>query len=325
VNRSPLVTGGVLAVLAVLLTLAVQVQAARERTYPARDDDVEWLYVRSGAALRLMTGALAGFAADVYWIRAIQHYGDTKRRLAGRPDDPEPPPMLAAMPPDQGAEPAAGYALLYPLLDITTTLDPRFKIAYRFGAVFLAEPHPRGPGRPDLAQALLEKGIRAQPDKWEYMEDIGFVHYWYDHDYKAAAAWFAKASQVPGAPWWLQSLAASTLAEGGDRRSSRVMWEAIRQSAEVDWLREEAERRLYQLQALDQIDQLQPRVDRFTQAAGAPPARWQTLVRAGVLSGIPLDPGGVPFDLVEGRVQVSRRSPLWPMPEEPQASGRPPS
>ena len=65
--------------------------------------------------------------------------------------------------------------------------------------------------RPDLAIALLEKGLRAQPDKWEYMEDIGFVHYWYVHDYRAAGSWFQKASDVPGAPWWLRSLAATSM------------------------------------------------------------------------------------------------------------------
>ena len=44
---------------------------------------------------------------------------------------------------------ADDYPLLYPLLDLTTTLDPRFNIAYRFGAVFLAEPYParRRPAR----------------------------------------------------------------------------------------------------------------------------------------------------------------------------------
>ena len=51
------------------------------------------------------------------------------------------------------------YDLLYPLLDLTTTLDPLFNIAYRFGAIFLAEAYPAGAGRPDLAVALLEKGI----------------------------------------------------------------------------------------------------------------------------------------------------------------------
>src|SRR6476469_802161 len=67
----------------------------------------------------------------------------------------------------RSAEADDPYALLYPMRDITTTLDPRFNIAYRFGAMFLAEPYPSGPGRPDLAIALLEKGLRERPDKWE--------------------------------------------------------------------------------------------------------------------------------------------------------------
>src|SRR5439155_9043203 len=110
---------------------------------------------------------------------------------------------------------------------------------------------------------LLEKGLEAQPDRWEYMEDVGFVHYWYEHNYKAAADAFDKAAQVPGAPWWLRSLAATTLEQGGDRRSSRTMWLAIRESAEIDWLRRDADRRLTQLDALDQIDARQRVVDRY--------------------------------------------------------------
>src|SRR5262249_30898063 len=150
--------------------------------------------------------------------------------------------------------------------------------------------YPRGPGRPDLAIALLEKGLRAQPDKWEYMEDIGFVHYWYRHDYREASRWFGSASEIPGAPWWLRSLAASTLAQGGDRQSSRLMWQVIRQSSEIDWLRQDAERRLAQLDALDAIDELQRRVNILTARTGEAPKDWLALVRAGLLPRAPLDP-----------------------------------
>ena len=305
-------TVGVIAAAVALLAGAVQLQAARERAYPSADNDVEAMYLRSGQAIRRLTGAYSALAADGYWIRAIQYYGGTKQRLQAQPRVPEPPPMLAV-------PTSNDYSLLYPMLDITTTLDPRFAIAYRFGAVFLAEAYPRGPGRPDLAVALLEKGLRAQPDKWEYMEDIGFVHYWYGHDYRAASRWFQKASEVNGAPWWLRSLAATTLAQGGDRQSSRVMWEAIRQSAEIDWLRQDAERRLLQLQALDHLDQLQRIVDTFARDASKPPAGWQPLVRARVLPGVPLDPSRTAYELTpEGRVHISPTSPLAPLPDEPQ-------
>lgn len=312
-------TAGAVAIAAVLLTGAVQLQAARERSYPARVSSEESLYVRSGTAIRRLAGPMTTLAADLYWIRALQHYGGTKVRLTQQARLPEPPPSLAAATDE--------YALLYPLLEITTTLDPRFRIAYRFGAVFLAEAYPSGPGRPDLAIALLEKGLRAQPDKWEYMQDIGFVHYWYRHDYRAASQWFQRGSEVPDAPWWLRSLAATTLAQGGDRRSSRLMWAAIRQSAEIDWLRTDAERRLRQLDALDAIDELQRRVDLFAKSAGAPPADWQALVRAGLLASEPRDPALTPYELTsEGKVRLSSESSLWPLPDEaPPLAPPPPS
>jgi hypothetical protein len=304
-------TAGVVVLAGLLLAGAAELQAVRERRYPPPADQVDQsLYVQSGSAARRLAGAYASLAADLYWIRAIQHYGATKLRLmASQRTGPEPPPLIAA--------PVDEYRLLYPLLDLTTTLDPRFNIAYRFGSVFLAEPYPAGPGRPDLAIALLEKGLRGRPDKWEYMQDIGFVHYWYDHDYKAAAEAFRKASEMPGAPWWMKSLAATTLVQGGDRRSSRLMWEALRQS-EVDWLRRDAERRLQQLRALDDIDALQRLVDDYAQRAGQPPDDWRALVRAGALRGVPLDPARTPYQLsAGGRVGLSRTSPLWPLPTEP--------
>src|SRR6185503_14964586 len=125
--------------------------------------------------------------------------------------------------------------------------------------------------------------------------------------------------EVPGAPWWLRSLAATTLAQGGDRQSSKVMWEAIRQSAEIAWLRQDAERRLVQLRALDEIDALQRAVDEHARRTGHPPADWAALVRGGVLRGVPLDPTGTPYELEAGRVRLSRSSPLYPLPTEPAA------
>src|SRR5438105_5763007 len=159
-GRHAIRAAGVLALVAVLMTAAVQVEALHERAYPLSDTGDDSMYLRSGRALRHMTITLNALAADMYWIRAIQYYGGIKRRLNA---DPALPPAAIA---------AAEYDQLYPMLDMTTSLDPRFKIAYRFGAVFLAEAYPNGPGRPDLAVRLLEKGLREEPDKWEYMEDI---------------------------------------------------------------------------------------------------------------------------------------------------------
>jgi hypothetical protein len=308
-----------LTLMAALFAGAISVQAARERAYPVPVVDEETLTLTSGSMVRRLSLAFTGLAADLYWIRAIQYYGSTKRKLEAEFPARMPPPSLVA-------DPTINYPLLYPLLDLTTTLDPRFNVAYRFGAIFLAEPSPSGPERPDLAVALLEKGLRERPDKWEYMEDIGFVHYWYRRDYPAAAAWFDKAGRVAGAPWWLKSLAATTLAQGGDRQSSRQMWTAIRESAEIDWLRNDAERRLLQLRALDEIDALQQRVNAFAARTGLKAVTWPMLARAGVVPGNMADPTGTPYELTsDGLVRLSQRSRLWPPPEEPQSHRRPTS
>ena len=296
------------AAVGVLMTLAIAVAQVRDARYPRPAASRESLSLTSGPAVRRLSLGYGALAADLYWIRAIQYYGALRLRNEG-------------VDPGQAGERERGshYQLLYPLLDLTTTLDPRFNIAYRFGAIFLAEPPPGGAGRADLAIQLLEKGLRELPDKWDYMMDIGFVHYWWTRDYRTAADWFERASLVPGAPSWLRALAATTVASGGDRRTSRLMWEQIRQSAEVDWLRRQATWRLMQLQALDDIDALQRLLDRERENGGTPSSEWRALVQVGRLRGIPADPTGVPYEIgAGGRVRLGAASTLRPLPEEPQ-------
>lgn len=299
------------------MALAIAVQSARERRYPLTAVDRATLYVTSATTARRLSIGYSALAADVYWIRALQYYGNLRLQndaAAAGAAGPKGPALRTT-----GDRPAGSdYELLYPLLDLTTTLDPRFNIAYRFGSIFLAERPPGGAGRADLAIRLLEKGLRELPDKWEYMLDIGFVHYWWTRDFRAAADWFDRASRVQGAPPWLRALAATTLVAGGDRRTSRLMWEQIRQTAEVDWLRLQAERRLIQLQALEAMDDLQRLVDRETAETGTRLTDWRPLIRARRLRGIPADPAGIPYQIApDGRVRLGAGSPLAPLPDEP--------
>ncbi len=279
------------------LGAAVSLQMMRDRWYPRDDAEREQiLYVRSGAALQRITLSFDALAADVYWIRAIQHYGGD--RLSG-------------------PKAAAKYQLLFPLLDLTTTLDPYFNIAYRFGAIFLSEAYPGGAGRPDESIALLQKAITVMPHKWQYYHDVGFVYYWRMRDYKTAAAWFQRAAAQPNAPNWLQPLAASMLVHTNDRAAARFLWQQIAQSEEA-WLRRNAERALLQLQAMDDIDKLQAVVQRFPPADGEHYS-WNDLIRRRLLIREPTDPVGTPYliDPVTGGVRVSEQSPLFPMPQEP--------
>jgi hypothetical protein len=287
------VVGGIAATAALGAAIALQVTRDRlhSREVQARTN---LLYVQSGEALKRIVLDFDALASDVYWIRAIQHYGGD--RLAG---------------PGKTRK----YELLYPLLDLTTSLDPYFTIAYRFGQIFLSEGYPGGPGRPDQAIALLKKGISAEPEKWQYYLDIGFVYYWHLRDFRTAADWFKLAHTRPGAPNWLEPLAAAIMTEAGDRESSRFLWSKIRESEEP-WLRRSAERGLAQIQALDELDQLNLLVTRFPPPAGQPYS-WEWLMRRGVVRAVPADPARTPYEIdpATGTVTLSAQSELNPLPK----------
>jgi hypothetical protein len=274
--------------------IAVGLQVARDRRYGAQERETERiLYVRSGAAVQRLALGFDALAADVYWIRAIQHYGgDRLARERGRK-----------------------YELLYPLLDLTTALDPYFTIAYRFGAIFLSEAYPGGPGSPEDARRLLKKGLTTEPNKWQYYYDIAFVYYWHDRDYKSAAEWFQKAALQPSAPNWIQPLVGSMLTAGGERQAARMIWGQILQS-DQEWLRRAAERNLLQLDALDAIDELRAITHRYPPSAGEAYS-WESFIRRGILRGIPADPSGTPFviDPATGDVSLSPQSALHPLPD----------
>ena len=275
------------------LGVAAAVLRASQDLTPASHVAERVLYLKSPAVVRHLSLGFGALLSDIYWIRTIQHFGADRRssRTTGR------------------------FELLAPLLDLTTTLDPQFGVAYRYGAILLALEKPEGPGRPDQAIALLEKGLRSNPDRWQFAYDLGFIHYFYTFDYAAAGKWFERAARMPRAPEWILPLAATTLARGGDRASARAMLTRLQESNEA-YIRRAAARGLQQLQALDEIDRLQELIDRYPEGHVGQPESWLDLVKEGMLPGLPVDPQHVPYtyDPSTHRVSLSPQSPLGPLP-----------
>jgi hypothetical protein len=288
-------SGATAAVIAGLLGLSVTLQVIRDRGWAPYEPVTPLMWLQSASTMKRAALGFDALVADVYWMRAVVYFG--RQSLS--------------------TDPNKNYDLLYPLLDFVTTLDPRFNVAYRFGAIFLSEPQPAGPGRPDQAIALLEKGFRLQPHRWEYLHDIGFIHYWHRRDFEQGAQWMERAAEVPGSPIWLRSTAAMLHADRGNRDSARLLWRQLGEAAENESLREIAALRLVQLDAMDAIDDLMARADRYERATGRFPAAWQDLIDARLIRGVPQDPSGTPYTLdpAERAIRVSRTSALWPMPQ----------
>jgi hypothetical protein len=122
-----------------------------------------------------------------------------------------------------------------------------------------------------------------------------------------------EAAEVPGAAFWLRTMAADLLARGGDRAQSRRMWTQMFEQGEEGFIRENARNRLRILDSLDRRDAVAQAVAELERRSGRRPARLEELVAAGLWRGPLADTAGVPFgyDPQTGRVFIPETSPMW--------------
>jgi hypothetical protein len=258
---------------------------ARLGVYRAQEDA---LYL-TGKQLRRLAPGFEDLLADLYWLRTVQYYGG--QRIWG----------------------GGHYELLAPLIDVVTDLDPRLEIAYRYGAIFLSERPPVGAGDPRAGVAILEKGIRNNPLDWRLRQDLGFFLFTFLNDSKRGADVLREAARLPGAPFWLESMAAQILYKGGDRETSRRIWKGMYDQAEEGPMKYNALVHLRYLDALDEAEALMRLVRAYEQRTGQKPDSLDQLRAAGLLRAAPVDPSGTPFayDRETGKVSLDRKSELW--------------
>jgi hypothetical protein len=236
----------------------------------------EILYLPSGKTVKRLSLGYSGLLADIYWTRAVQYFGSKHLKHSRQ------------------------YDLLYPLLDITTDLDPKLIVAYEYGAVFLSQKTPEGAGQPDKAVLLAEKGIRANPEYWRLCFILGFVHYIDGHDAAAAQAAFERGSRVPGALPWMKVMAARMAERSKDINTSIILWQAVYETTPDKTVKDTAQSHLASLQAERDIAELERRVEVYRQRTGALPVSWADMIRAGVIPGIPVAPKHEPYVLKPG-------------------------
>lgn len=263
--------------------LQQRIDVERNAMHQERDD----LVMRSGKLLKAMSLDYAPLVADLYWTRAVQYYGNKHARRD------------------------ANLELLWPLLDVTTTLDPNLIVAYRFGSTFLAEPAPRGAGHPELGIALLERGIKANPEHWRLYEDLGFIYYFELKDYPRAAAAFDEGSKNPDALIWMKVMAAKIAAEGESVTTSVFLWNDIYKTTKDPQLKENAQTHLRLLQVQLDCKQLDALADEFQKRTGHRPVHMIDLVHEGLLAQLPGDPMGFPYVFgPDGKAALNPQSPL---------------
>ncbi len=240
----------------------------------------EVLYIPSPKLLKRLSLGYDGLLADVYWTRAVQYFGG--KRVTGQ----------------------TRYQLLWPLLNITTQLDPHLIPAYAFGGTFLTVKPPLGPGAPDKAIELVEYGIRNNPDDWRLYYDLGFIYYDLK-DYRNASDAFLRGSRTPKAHPFLKVLAAQTAERGGEPETARMLWSATYQTTNDKYIKANAAAHLRALKVEQDVTELEKIVETFEQRTGHVPQSFAQLQAEGYVRGIPTDPFGKAYKIgAGGHVEV---------------------
>lgn len=241
----------------------------------------EVLYIPSPKVLKRLSLGYDGLLADIYWTRAVQYFGGHHHMGASH------------------------YALLAPLLEITTALDPHLTIAYEFGANFLAPAPPNGAGTPQRAIELEQYGIRNNPDDWHLYYNLGFIYYLEMKDYSKAAEAFARGSKIPGAHPFLKIMAAEMAQHGGETGMARLLWATTYQSTTDSNVKANAAAHLRALKADEDVTTLERLVALYREKTGHLPSSFSDLRAAAMLNSIPVDPLGNSYKLMpDGSVQV---------------------
>jgi hypothetical protein len=245
----------------------------------------EELLLRSGPLLKKLSLGYDSLLADIYWTRAVQYYGS---RVGNKGEK---------------------FELLWPLLDITTSLDPHLTVAYRFGAIFLSEPAPIGADRADLAVELVKRGVASNPDDWRLESDLGFLYYWHLKNYPEASAAYLEASKKKDGPVLMKMMAAEIAAKGDSFSASRAIWTEIFETAQDPSTKKNAFQHLQSLQAQEDLLALNKYAEDYRKRTGRYPASVRELYERRVLSGIPIDPAGIPYIFgPDGKAQLDPKS-----------------
>ena len=241
----------------------------------------EVLYISSPTLLKRMSLGYDGLLADVYWTRAVQYFGE---KLARGSDH---------------------FDLLAPLLEITTTLDPRLMVAYEYGSNFLAPKIPGGAGQPERAIKLVEFGIRHNPDQWRLYYDLGFIYYMELEDYEKAATAFADGARLPKTHQIMPIMAAKMAEHAGNIQTARLMWGTTLQTTLDPRVKSNAVAHLNALQVDEDVTTLEKLVSLYRERNGHLPQSFSDLETANLLRGVPTDPLGHTYKLMpDGHVEV---------------------
>ena len=235
----------IIAGFAAVIVLSGFIQRSRA---PLPDDYADSDLNMNGSRLKGFAFGTEGLIADWYYMRALQYVGD---KLLNRKSETINIDDLRDLNP----------RLLFPMLENATDLDPHFIAAYSYGAVVLPA---IDPGK---AIDLAVKGIVNNPNEWRLYQHLGYI-FWKLGQYDKASEVYEKGSQVAGAQPFMKMMAASMRTQGGSRGTSRLIYREMLDNSDDEQVRITAERRLNELDSLDEREAIDKTLAQFKETNG---------------------------------------------------------
>lgn len=239
-------------------------------------------YMPKAEILRMTSGEFSTLLADYAVVRTLFYFGTifdlNQRNVTTRPE----------------------YAQMYHNLVQALKLDPYNQDIYYFAqATFTWDV-----GRIRETNKILEYGLNYRVWDWQLPFWLGFNHAYFLKQYDQAAVYFKKAAELSGNDLFTR-LAARFYYEAGQEQLGIAFLDTMIQGA-----RDERIRKLYQNRkdALVAVRSLREAVSRYQARFGHRPANLRSLVEAGLLEALPVDPYGGTFYLDEaGQVRSTSK------------------
>ncbi len=174
-----------IAILLIIITLPVIVFFNIKSSILTKPNPDVYLYLPSGNYLRTLSMGNPSFVGDLLMARALTYFGSHYYQRGYR------------------------YQWLYHLFDVLTDIDPYNRESYLIGARLLTLVDVT------LSNKLLEKGLKNHPNYWKIPELIGFNYFYHLKEPEKAAKYYEIASNLPGHPPYIPSLAGKFYSEIG--------------------------------------------------------------------------------------------------------------
>jgi len=233
-------------------------------------------YLPKGEYLKVAVLGYRHIVADALWLKAVQG-------LSGRQQTRE------------------NYLGAYYAADVLTDLDPHFVPAYQYTGMILGVIA----GMPKESVALLEKGIRHNPDVWQLSFFLGYDYFYELNDPVSAARHFRAASLLPDAPYWLAGLAVRMAAEANDLGAALEFLQRLHLQAKDEQVKAGLGKRIREVTAERDLRMLEQAVGAYQSRMGKLPKTLDELVISGILTTVPPDPfgGSYQFSPSDGSVR----------------------